>query len=422
MARIVIRPARPDEWPIWRELRLRALTESPDAFGETLASVQGKDWAALTAARPDDVALLACRDEVPVGICAVHTKPLVAKLFSMWVAPEVRGERIGDQLLTHAIAVARIRGVAQVKLNVSDSQSAARKLYLRLGFVPTGDRERLRDDTDVIKETLALGVPPLVMGVVNVTPNSFTDGYPDAEAAIAHGLELVRAGADILDIGGEATNPKAQPVTADEELRRILPVVEALARDGRVPISVDTYKARVAREAVERGAAIVNDISGMQYDEELAAAVAGTGAAVVLMHNRGRSKHMYREAVYEHVIEEIRFELEEAIARATSAGVQRESIIIDPGIGFAKRAEHSYRALARLEDLRALDRPILSGPSRKSFLSQGMARTRPAERDWGTAAAVAASVLFGAHIVRVHAVAEMADVVRVADRIRAARA
>lgn len=271
---------------------------------------------------------------------------------------------------------------------------------------------------------LALGERTAVMGILNVTPDSFADGglREDPVKAIEDGLRMIEEGADILDVGGESTRPGAEPVTAEEELRRVLPVVEALARDGRVPISVDTYKARVAREAVERGAAIVNDISGLQYDEELAAAVAETGAAVVLMHNRGRSKHMYREAVYEHVIEEIRFELEEAIARATGAGVPRDSIIIDPGIGFAKRAEHSYQALARLEDLRALDRPILSGPSRKSFLSQGAPQTRPAERDWGTAAAVAASVLFGAHIVRVHAVAEMADVVRVADRIRAARA
>ena len=140
MARIVIRPARPDEWPVWRELRLRALADSPDAFGETLASVQGKDWPALTAARPDDIALLAFRDDVPVGMCAVHTKPLVAKIFSMWVAPEARRARVGEQLLARATSDAKIRGVAQVRLNVTDPQVGAQRLYARQGFVATGER------------------------------------------------------------------------------------------------------------------------------------------------------------------------------------------------------------------------------------------------------------------------------------------
>jgi len=267
--------------------------------------------------------------------------------------------------------------------------------------------------------TLELGPRTLVMGIINVTPDSFADGGArfDPARAIADGLQMIADGADILDVGGESTRPGADPLPADEELRRVLPVVEALAADGRVPVSIDTYKASVARAAVARGATIVNDVSGLEYDADLASAMAETRAAVVLMHNRGRSREMYREAVYRDVIEEIGAELESMIATAVAAGVQREAIIIDPGLGFAKRPDHTYEALARLDALVALDRPILSGPSRKSFLKAAVGDVPPAARDWGTAAAVAASVMRGAHIVRVHDVRAMVDVVRVIDRI-----
>jgi dihydropteroate synthase len=268
---------------------------------------------------------------------------------------------------------------------------------------------------------LALGERTLVMGVLNVTPDSFADGGLrfEPERAIDDGLRMIAEGADILDVGGESTRPGAQALDAGEELRRVLPVVERLAASGAL-VSIDTYKAVVAREAVARGAAIVNDISGLQFDHELGRAVAETGAAVVLMHNRGRSGEMYRYADYDNVPAEIAAELRLAMARAADAGIGIESIVLDPGLGFAKRAVHSYEALAQLEALAALDRPILSGPSRKSFLKDAIGDKPPSEREWGTAAAVAASVLLGAHIVRVHGVAGMADVVRVADRIRAA--
>jgi dihydropteroate synthase len=268
---------------------------------------------------------------------------------------------------------------------------------------------------------LALGERTLVMGVLNVTPDSFADGGLrfEPERAIEDGLRMIAEGADILDVGGESTRPGAQALDAGEELRRVLPVVERLAASGAL-VSIDTYKAVVAREAVARGAAIVNDISGLQFDHEMGRAVAETGAAVVLMHNRGRSGEMYRYAEYDNVPAEIAAELRLAMARAADAGIGIESIVLDPGLGFAKRAVHSYEALAQLEALAALDRPILSGPSRKSFLKDAIGDKPPSEREWGTAAAVAASVLLGAHIVRVHGVAGMADVVRVADRIRAA--
>ncbi len=266
---------------------------------------------------------------------------------------------------------------------------------------------------------LHLGARTLVMGILNITPDSFADGGQrfDAARAIADGLQMVADGADILDVGGESTRPGAAALPEEEELRRVLPVVEALAASGAV-ISIDTYKAIVAREAVVRGASIVNDISAMQFDPALGDTVAATGAAVVLMHNRGRSDNMYRLAVYTNVVEEIAAELAQAIERAVDGGVSRDAIILDPGFGFSKRAEHTYEALARLDRLAALDRPILSGPSRKSFLKEAVGDRLPADREWGTAAAVAASVLLGAHIVRVHGVREMVDVIRVADRIR----
>jgi dihydropteroate synthase len=272
------------------------------------------------------------------------------------------------------------------------------------------------------RRTLALGERTLVMGILNITPDSFADGglHFDTDRAVAAGLQMVADGADILDVGGESTRPGADPVGAEEEMRRVLPVVERLAAETAAVISIDTYKARVAREAIARGASIVNDISGLQYEPELAKVVAETGAALVLMHTRGRSRAMYELAAYDDVAAEVARELEASIGRAAAFGVPREAIVVDPGFGFAKRAEHSYEALARLDRLAVLDRPILSGPSRKSFLKEALGERAPSEREWGTAAAVAASVLFGAHIVRVHGVRAMADVVRVADRVRAA--
>src|SRR5262249_12719489 len=195
-----------------------------------------------------------------------------------------------------------------------------------------------------------------------------------------------------------------------------LPVVERLASAG-VPVSIDTYKAGVARAALERGAAIVNDISAFAFEPELAAVVADGDAAVVLMHNRGRSRDMYKTAVYTDVVEEVSAELSAAIARAVERGIARERIIVDPGIGFAKRAEHSFEALARMDRFATIGRPILCGPSRKSYLKQALGDRPPSDREWGTAAAVTASVLFGVHIVRVHGVKAMVDVVRVADRL-----
>jgi dihydropteroate synthase len=268
---------------------------------------------------------------------------------------------------------------------------------------------------------LQLGPRTLIMGVLNITPDSFSDGGVrfDPARAIEDGLRMLEEGADILDVGGESTRPAAEPLSADEELRRVLPVVQHLAERGAI-VSIDTYKAAVAREGIAHGAAIVNDVHALRGDAGLAAVVAGTGAAVVLMHNRGTSRDMYREAVYDDAARDVARELRGTIDAAVSAGIARESIIVDPGIGFAKRAGHSYEILARIGELQSLERPVLSGPSRKSFLKEALGERPPEAREWGTAGAVAASVLFGAHIVRVHDVLSMADVVRVSDRIRAA--
>ena len=259
------------------------------------------------------------------------------------------------------------------------------------------------------------------MGIVNVTPDSFADKTStlDPRAAVDAALAMAAAGADLIDVGGESTQPGAQPVSADEELARVVPVIRAIAARVNLPISVDTRKAVVARAAVDAGAAIVNDISGLRDDAALARTAAESGAALVLMHMRGQPADMYAKAVYDDVVADVTRELGESIRLARDGGLPVERVIVDPGIGFAKRPLHSYGVLARLPEIvAAIDRPVLVGPSRKSFLSEASGGRPAIERDWGTAAAVTAAVLAGAHIVRVHAVAEMAQVVRVAEEIR----
>ena len=271
--------------------------------------------------------------------------------------------------------------------------------------------------------SLDLGGRPLVMGILNVTPDSFAEAGSnvDPARAIAAGLRMEEEGADLIDIGGESTRPGAAPIDADEEMARVLPVLRGLAGRLRVPLSIDTYKAEVARAALGAGAVIVNDVSGLRLDPALAGVVAASGAALVLTHSRGRSETMYDEAVYGDLIVDIIRELRDAVARASAGGVPRDRVILDPGLGFAKRASHSYGVLARFPQLAAaLDRPILVGPSRKSFLRQALGDRPAIERDWGTAAATTAAVLNGAHIVRVHAVGAMVQVVRVAEEIRSA--
>jgi dihydropteroate synthase len=268
------------------------------------------------------------------------------------------------------------------------------------------------------------------MGVLNVTPDSFASAQPlvsggvvDLARAVDDALRMEAEGADIIDIGGESTQPGSEGLPADEEAARVLPVMRALAGRLRVPVSIDTSKGEVARAAIDAGASIVNDVTGLQDGPELGRVAAETGAALVLMHMRGTPRSMYARAEYKDVVAEVIAELSAAVRRAEEAGVAASRIIVDPGIGFAKLAAHSYGVLAGIPRVAAaLGRPVLVGPSRKSFMRDALDGRPPEERDWGTAAAVTAAVLAGAHVVRVHAVAEMVQVVRVAEEIRRAGA
>jgi dihydropteroate synthase len=265
-----------------------------------------------------------------------------------------------------------------------------------------------------------LGPRTWIMGVLNVTPDSFSDGglFEGREAAVRRGLALFQAGADIVDVGGESTRPGAAPVDEVEERRRVVPVIRALREAGAGFLSVDTTKAAVAAAALDAGADLVNDVSGFSFDPELPPLVAARGAPVVLMHLRGDFATMHRAPRYDDVAAEVAAELGRALARAERAGVRREQILLDPGIGFAKDATHSLELLRRLPELQGLDRPLVVGPSRKSFVGKVLGGAPPDRRLMGTAAAVAVAVMGGAHIVRVHDVAEMADVVRLCDAIR----
>jgi dihydropteroate synthase len=265
------------------------------------------------------------------------------------------------------------------------------------------------------------GPGPFLMGIVNATPDSFSDGgrYLKTDAAVARAFELAEEGADMVDLGGESTRPGSIPVTAAEEIRRVVPVVERLRGRGfALPISVDTTKAEVARAALEAGADMVNDVAGLA-DPALAEVVAAGRVPVVLMHMRGSAADMASRAVYGDVVEEVARELAEALARAERAGVARERVILDPGIGFAKTAAHSISLIARVERLRALGRPLLLGPSRKSFIGQ-VAGAPVEARLPGTLAAVTACVLAGVELLRVHDVAPARQAAAVAAAIRGA--
>ncbi|UCF78522.1 MAG: dihydropteroate synthase [Candidatus Eiseniibacteriota bacterium] len=257
-----------------------------------------------------------------------------------------------------------------------------------------------------------------VAGVLNVTPDSFSDGgkFFERDAALAHAERMIEEGADILDVGGESTRPYSQPVDASEEAARVVPVISLLSKRSDVIISVDTSKAAVARAALDAGAHIINDVSALRFDPELAGIAAEYGAGLVLMHMKGTPRTMQESPEYGDVVYEITRFLDDAIQRARKDGVDFESIIIDPGIGFGKKLEHNLTILKRLSEFRALKRPIMVGPSRKSFI--GTLLDRPVhERTSGTLAAVVASVMSGAAVVRVHDVRQAKEAVVIADAI-----
>lgn len=259
------------------------------------------------------------------------------------------------------------------------------------------------------------------MGILNVTPDSFSDGgqFQEFDHAVAHGRRMADEGADIIDIGGESTRPGADPITPEEEQRRILPVIRTLASETKLVLSVDTRNSDTARKAVEAGAHLINDVSGLRHDMNLVKVVAETGAGLLIMHSRATPKDMQEDTHYADLLGEVRSFLDAALNQAIQAGVRREQIILDPGIGFSKSAEQNYYLVKHLSEFTSLDRPILVGPSRKSFIGRILEKA-PEERQWGNAAAIAAAILNGAHIVRVHEIAPMVDVCRVTDAIRQA--
>jgi dihydropteroate synthase len=269
--------------------------------------------------------------------------------------------------------------------------------------------------------TLTLGDRTLVMGVLNVTPDSFSDGgkYDQTEAAIERALAMAQEGADVLDIGGESTRPGAGETSAAEELERILPVLEGLRGRLKIPVSVDTRRAAVAEIAIRGGAEMINDVSGLRRDARLAEVVAKNGVGLILMHMRGEPRTMQRGPFARDVMSDVVSGLRKSVAMARKAGVAKTQIILDPGIGFGKSYVQNYELIEKLPRLAALGYPLLVGTSRKGFLGATLARdgksAPPEARIWGTAATVTASILGGAHIVRVHDVAEMAQVARVAD-------
>lgn len=267
--------------------------------------------------------------------------------------------------------------------------------------------------------TLVLGERTLVMGVLNVTPDSFSDGghYFEPQAAIAHALEMEDAGADLVDIGGESTRPGSEGVSAEEELRRILPVLEGLRGKLKIPISVDTSKSEVAEAAIRAGAEIVNDVTSLRADPRIADVAKRHKLPLILMHMRGEPRTMHKGPFARDVMKDVTDGFKRSVAAAQKMGVAKSQIVLDPGLGFGKSYEQNYELIARLPELASIGFPLLIGASRKSFVGKALGGVAKGERAWGTAATMAAAAFGGAHMIRVHDVAQMVQVVRVADAI-----
>ena len=416
-----VRIATLADWQQWRELRLRALAGAPDAFGETLEAARAHDeatWRRFVEPRPDAIRLFAERDGVPVGMCVgvIADDQRRANLYAMWVAPEARGSGAGAQLVDTVLRWARSHAALEVELRVSERHEPARRLYERCGFRDTGERTPIRPGSEVESRTMRATLPPLVMGVVNVTPDSFSDGgaYFDSAAAVAHGLELAAAGAEILDIGGEATNPRATAVSTAEELARVLPVIDRLRVElgerassqwPAVRLSIDTTKAEVARAAVAAGASIINDVAGGQFDAGMAGVLAELGdrdVTYIAGHLRGRSLPEVFAAEgsvsWQTVSDELAARLAELKPRLAWG---------DPGIGFGKGAdpEGNVALLRHAGDIAStIRRPVVVGPSRKRFLRRllGVQQASTEVLDAASVLASLAALRAGAQVARVH--------------------
>ena len=277
---------------------------------------------------------------------------------------------------------------------------------------------RKRFVVDCVGHKLALGKKTCLMGILNVTPDSFSDGglFFDAKKAVRRALEIEREGADVIDIGGESTRPGSSPVPAREQIKRAIPVIRALSGKIKIPVSIDTSDAFVAEEAVKAGAKIINDITGLRKDKNIAKVAAGYKTGLCIMHIKGAPQNMQKSPRYKDLIKEIYGYLKEGIDIARRAGVLRERIIIDPGIGFGKTIGHNLEILKNIEKFNGLDRPVLVGPSRKSFIGKILGAGVD-ERVFGTAAAAAIAVINGAHIIRAHDVAQMRQAALIADSI-----
>jgi len=257
------------------------------------------------------------------------------------------------------------------------------------------------------------------MGVLNVTPDSFSDGghYFETDRAVEHAIAMDQNGADIIDIGGESTRPYSKKISIAEEIDRVIPVIEALRGKISAPISIDTCKSAVAGEALKAGASIINDISALRFDPETAQIAAHAGVPVILMHMKGTPGDMQNNPVYEDLINEILDFLRDAVDRCEAAGISRELTVVDPGIGFGKTFDHNLRIIRDLSRFKSLERPVLIGPSNKAFIGHILDR-EPHERDTGTMAAVAAGVMNGAHIIRAHNVKKAVETVKIIDAVK----
>ncbi|MGE0545440.1 MAG: dihydropteroate synthase [Kofleriaceae bacterium] len=422
MTRVAVRPVG-DRWESWRALRLRALTEAPYAFAETLASAHelaDATWQARVAPDPERVHLIAEQAGIPVGMAMVCLDPVApesaggsfrsAQLYAMWVAPEVRRAGVARALLQAGMFWARAHRVRHLALHVTSDNPAAAELYLSSGFVDTGVREPVRPGASVdgmlMTSTL---IPALIMGVVNVTPDSFSDGgqflHPDA--AVAHGLALIRDGADILDVGGEATNPRARAVSEAVECERVVPVIESLVQAG-ARVSIDTTKAEVAGAAVAAGATIINDVSGGLFDPAIVDAAADPGITYIAGHLRGRSLADVFAAEAGVPWAEVADELAARVAALPPA--VRWRTWIDPGLGFGKGAdpEANLELVRQSGELsRRVGCPVVVGPSRKRFVRAllGSAHDSMAAVDAASVGVSLGAVRAGASVVRTHNVA-----------------
>ena len=340
----------------------------------------------------------------------------------------------GETVTVHCANPGAMLGLAEPGMEVflSRSDNPARKLpwsweLVRVGpglvGINTAHPNRLVEEAILAGRSCRLNLGhPLIMGILNVTPDSFSDGgrFADAETALRRGLEMAAEGADLIDIGGESTRPGAPAVALQEELDRVLPVVEALRRESDIPLSIDTNKATVATAAIAAGAEFINDISGLQFDPKMAAAVADGGAGLFVMHTRGRPEQMQKDTDYPDLLSAVVEGLRNSLTAAIDAGVAEEKLAVDPGIGFGKSAEGNLELLQRLGELHSLGRPVLLGTSRKGFIGRVTGRSEPTERLYGTLATVALGVQQGVQLFRVHDVGPARDAARMAWAIRCA--